>query len=153
MLQEYLREFYYQAQMASLHASMSFPHDNFNVQWSGYSDSLPTFVEETLKRMRGMRAKDLPDTFAQVKEKLVQEWFNFYLEQTYRQAYFLFDNVMLTTAYEKKQLKQILEDMTFEEFVHMSEGWMQSARFVWFCHGNLSKDQAIGLVEKARSTL
>jgi len=45
-----------------------------------------------------------------------------------------------------------LEDLTFEEFCKQSEGWLKSARFVWFAHGNLSKDQAIDLVERARTT-
>ena len=31
MLQEYLREFYYMAQMASLNATMSVPHDNYSI--------------------------------------------------------------------------------------------------------------------------
>ena len=58
MLQEYLREFYYMAQMASLHASMSLPHDNYNIDWSGYSDSLPVFVEETLKRVKSFNVDE-----------------------------------------------------------------------------------------------
>jgi secreted Zn-dependent insulinase-like peptidase len=70
--------------MASLHASMSLPHDNYNIQWSGFSDSLPTFVEETLKRMKNLNVAEQRDYFDQCKEKLMQEWHNFYLEQTYR---------------------------------------------------------------------
>lgn len=63
MLQEHLREFYYMAQMASLHASMSLPHDNYNIQWSGFSDSLPTFVEETLKRLRAFDVRKAEEYF------------------------------------------------------------------------------------------
>jgi secreted Zn-dependent insulinase-like peptidase len=83
----------------------------------------------------------------------MQEWYNFYLEQTFRQAFSLFDSVMITTAFEKKQMRAILEDMKFEEFVGRGKEWLTSARFVWFVHGNIAKEQAIGLVEKARSTL
>jgi secreted Zn-dependent insulinase-like peptidase len=108
VLQEYLREFYYMASMASLHASMTLPHDNYNIQWSGYSDSLPKFVEETLKRMKGINLAQQEELFNQVKEKLLQEWYNFYYEQTFRQAYALFDSVVLTTAFEKNQLRAIL---------------------------------------------
>jgi insulysin len=60
---------------------------------------------------------------------------------------------MLTTAFEKKALRKILENITFEDFVKQSEHWLKSARYVWFVHGNLSKDQAINLVEKAREIL
>jgi secreted Zn-dependent insulinase-like peptidase len=63
---------------------MSLPHDNFNIQWSGFSDSLPIFVEETLKRIKGLNMGEQRDFFDQCKEKLMQEWFNSYLEQTYK---------------------------------------------------------------------
>lgn len=60
---------------------------------------------------------------------------------------------MITTAVEKKTLRAILEELTFEEFVKQAEGWLKSARFVWFVHGNLTKEQALGLVDKARETI
>jgi secreted Zn-dependent insulinase-like peptidase len=63
-----------------------------------------------------------------------------------------FENILLTTAFEKKQLLQILRDLTFEDFCKQSEGWLNSARFVWFVHGNMTKQQAVGLVERARGT-
>lgn len=70
--------------MASLHALMSLPHDNYNIQWSGFNDSLPIFVEETLKRIKALNVAEHREFFEQCKEKLMQEWHNFYLEQTYR---------------------------------------------------------------------
>lgn len=59
------------ASMAELDASMSVYHDNFNIQWRGYDDSLPVFVEETLKRIKNMNLSEQRDTFEQVKEKLL----------------------------------------------------------------------------------
>lgn len=37
--------------MASLKTSTAIYHDNFNMTWAGFNDSLPIFVEETLKRI------------------------------------------------------------------------------------------------------
>lgn len=153
VLQEYLREFYYMAQMASLHASMSIPVDNYNIQWGGFSDSLPTFVEETLKRIKGFNAAEHEPLFNQVKEKLMQQWYNFYLEQAYMQGVAQFENIIITTAFEKKELRTLLTEMTFEQFTKQAKKWLQSARFVWFVHGNISKEQALGLVETARNTI
>ena len=42
---------------------MSLPHDNFNIEWSGFNDSLPTFVEETLKRIHTFNVADQKDYF------------------------------------------------------------------------------------------
>ena len=49
------------AQMASLNASMTLPHDNYNISWSGFSDSLPVFVEETLKRIKSLNVAEQKD--------------------------------------------------------------------------------------------
>jgi secreted Zn-dependent insulinase-like peptidase len=57
--------------MASLNATMSLPHDNYTVNWSGFNDSLPTFVEETLKRMKAIKISEQKDYFEQCKEKLL----------------------------------------------------------------------------------
>lgn len=43
--------------------------------------------------------------------------------------------------------------MTFEEFVKISETWMKSGRFVWFIHGNMTKENAIEIVEKVRADM
>lgn len=44
----------YMAEMASLKAEFTVYHDNLNIKWSGYNDSLPTFVIETMKRIRAI---------------------------------------------------------------------------------------------------
>jgi hypothetical protein len=40
-----------------------------------------------------------------VKEKLAQEWHNFYFEQSYRQAATHLETLIISPAFEKKQLK------------------------------------------------
>ena len=35
------------------------------------------------------------DFFNQVKEKLLQEWYNFYFEQSYRQGLGIFENIVV----------------------------------------------------------
>ena len=62
-LKETLREFFYMASQAELEATISAYHDNINFKWKGYSDSLPTFVDETLKRIRAFNPADNEDIF------------------------------------------------------------------------------------------
>lgn len=149
-LQEYLREFYYMAEMASLHAQSVLYHDNYSFKWSGFNDSLPVFVEETIKRMKLMKIQDHKEIFDQVKEKLMQDWFNFYYDQTYKQAFVTVDNVLINAAHEKKALRKILSEFNFEDFVRQSEDWLKTARFVWFVNGNFDKTSAVKMVEQAR---
>lgn len=63
ILEEYLREFYYMGQMASLNAKSSIYHDNYNLEWSGYNDTLSLFVEETLKKIKEMNVADQREYF------------------------------------------------------------------------------------------
>jgi secreted Zn-dependent insulinase-like peptidase len=88
-----------------------------------------------------------------VKEKLLQEWYNFYYEQSYRQGIANFENIVVTNAYEKNTMRKILETFTFEDLLRIAQDWMNSGRLVWFIHGNITKDTAVQIAEKARETL
>lgn len=112
-----MREFYYMASMAELEATMLIYHDNFNIEWKGYDDSLPTFVEETLRRIKTLRLEDQRDAFDQVKEKLQQEWHNFYYEQSFKQAIAVFDNIVINNSFERHVQKKLLDSYSFEDFV------------------------------------
>lgn len=87
------------------------------------------------------------DYFNQCKERLLQEWYNFYFEQSYLQAFSTLESVVISSSFEKKALRKILEKFTFEDFVVQSKEWLKSGRFVWYITGNISKDSAISTVE------
>lgn len=153
VVKEYLREFYYMASMAELEACMVIYHDNFNIEWRGYDDSLPTFVEETLKRIKNMNINEQKESFDQVKEKLQQEWHNFYYEQSFRQALAAFDTVVINNSFEKNVQKKILDSYSFEDFVSQAHDWLKTGRLVMFVHGNIDKEVTSLIMEKTRETL
>jgi len=152
-LSEYLREFAYMADCAALTFSSALAHDNIDLRWNGYNDSLVNFVSETIERINKMAGEDVKAIFEQVKEKLLQEWKNFYLQQTFRLAYQYLDPVLMSSGFERKLLRQILEEFKYDDFKGMLQQWLKSGRMVWYVHGNVSKENAIHIVEKARSTL
>lgn len=51
----------------------------------------------------------------------MQDWFNFYYEQAYRLAISNFENIIIQGAFEKSQLRAILESMSFADFVSQSK--------------------------------
>ena len=67
------------ADCAKLKFSLSVPKDNIDLQWSGFNDSLVVFVSETLQKICALKDADLHEIFNQVKEQLLQEWKNYYL--------------------------------------------------------------------------
>ena len=54
-LNELLREFTYMADCASLDFSISVLHDNINLSWGGFNDSMPNFITDTLKKINAMK--------------------------------------------------------------------------------------------------
>jgi insulysin len=116
-IKEHMREFNYMAQMASLELEFTVSHDALTLTFSGFNDSLAAFISQTFAKIQEFRT--LPDDskrqiFDQVKEKLSQEWHNFYFEQSYRQAAAFFENLVLTPTFEKKALKNVLDSLTYE---------------------------------------
>jgi len=55
-------------------------HDNLDIQWSGYNDTLPLFVEETLKKIKDLNLADQKEFFDQCKEKKIMDFKNFMFE-------------------------------------------------------------------------
>jgi secreted Zn-dependent insulinase-like peptidase len=45
---EYMREFNYTAECANLHFDFNMMHDNINFIWTGFNDSMPNYISETI---------------------------------------------------------------------------------------------------------
>ena len=108
------------------------------------------FIDQTIRIIRNLNLQEQRKFFDQSKEKLIREFKNFYFDQAYRQAHAMSDVILINSAFDRKQLLRILEDMTFEEFVNIGRDWMRTGRMVWFINGNIAKDVSIQIVERAR---
>jgi len=71
VLFEYLREFNYMATLANLDLDISILCDNIEFEWQGFSDKMPTYIEQTITRIKSMQANNLQLIFNQVKENLL----------------------------------------------------------------------------------
>ena len=60
---EYMREFNYTAECANLNFSCLVLHDNINFQWSGFNDSMPNYISETIDKIQAMKEIDLLEIF------------------------------------------------------------------------------------------
>lgn len=106
---EYLREFAYMAQQATLNSAISILHDNIDFSWRGFNDSMPNYITESLEKVANMKNANVEGFFNQVKEKLTQEWTNAYLDQSYIQAIGdEFDYMSYSNTIEKKDLNKAL---------------------------------------------
>lgn len=96
---EYMREFNYMAECANLNFDFSLMHDNVNFTWSGFNDSMPNYISETILKMNHMKSEPLEEIFNQVKERLLADWKNEYLKQSYHQAFTQFDNILYKNSF------------------------------------------------------
>ena len=142
VLDEYMREFNYMANCANLSLSVAPLDDNVNFQWSGFNDTMSTYVLDSISQLVQMRQVNLEEIFDQVKEKLLKDWANFYLGQSYQQAFTFFDNNTLNTSVEMKVLSQLLESYTFSEFEAQHKDWLANGRQTWLVSGNLMPEEA-----------
>lgn len=58
----------------------------------------------------------LKESFERIKEKMIGDLKNFYYEQTYQQAFALFECLMLNSAVEQEAIRKIMENYSYEDF-------------------------------------
>ena len=75
------------ADCANLHFAVNVMYDNIGLTWSGFNDSMPNYITESISKLQSMPQEDLRQIFDQVKEKLMIDWKNCYLIQSYQQAF------------------------------------------------------------------
>ena len=58
---------------------------------------------------------------------------------------------MIKNSFECSELRELLEDYTYEVFMEQCQRILKSGRCVWYVSGNYGHSQAIDLVEQARA--
>jgi secreted Zn-dependent insulinase-like peptidase len=153
MQDEFLREFNYMANCANLSFDVYPVYDSVNFTWAGFNHTMPIYIEDSIQRLMKMQeeadGEKLEEIFNHVKEKLMGDWKNLYYEQSYQQAFALFENVMVNAAVEQSQMRTILEAYTYQDFKDDLKGWLKSGRQCWYVTGNYDHEAAIELVEGA----
>lgn len=52
---EYMREFNYTAECANLNFDFYLMHDNISFTWTGFNDSMPNYISETLQKLNQIK--------------------------------------------------------------------------------------------------
>ena len=55
VLDQYLKEYTYMAELATLKFSLTANLCDIDLQWSGFNDSMPNFIKETLSKIGKMK--------------------------------------------------------------------------------------------------
>lgn len=141
------------ADCAKMGFGLNVLHDNLSFSFNGFNDKMPTYIVEIMKRILAMKDSDQKNTFDNIKEKLLLDWKNFYLDQTFRQIMPTFRVLMYKNAWEHRELRKVLEDFTYEKFMEQVNTWLKGGQYVFYVYGNYESDGAIKLVEQVRDLL
>ena len=79
------------ADCANLKNSVYVTGDNIGFSWSGFNDSMPNYVNETIKKLKEMPSLDLKEIFELIKGGLLVDWYNALLDQPFNQAFSRFN--------------------------------------------------------------
>ena len=80
------------------------------------------------------------EIFNQAKEKLAQDWKNYYLNQVFRMAHAELDRYVISNMSEVKSKSTHLESFDYETFKAMRAQWLKRGRMMWYACGNLGKE-------------
>ena len=61
--------------------------------------------------------------------------------------------MIIDQVHERKELRELLEKFTLEDFKRMHEKWLLTGRLLFFVHGNFTKQQSIDVVSEVREIL
>jgi len=150
---EVLREYNYMASCANLSMQVQCLHDNLHLEWNGFNHTIPTYISSTLNQITNLDQNELEAIFNEVKDKLLVDLANTAFDQSYQQAFTVFDNAAVNASLPPSQLKDVLERYSFDQFREHSDKWLTKGRQTWFVSGNFDDQKAVELVEEASQTL
>lgn len=131
--------------MAGLSLKTALLQDNYQFEWSGYNDSMPQFIKETFEALTALDLTKHEEVFNQVKEKMQKDYGNFYLSNSYQQAFSLLEPALVNSSFEKLSLLKELDNFTFQDFLSMNEKWLKNGYLLSYGSGNISKDNSLQL--------
>jgi secreted Zn-dependent insulinase-like peptidase len=102
------------AELATLAFGLTPNLVDIDLKWSGFNDSMPNFIKETLLKIGKMKESDTRAIFNQVKEEMLVDLKNVYLGQTFQQIFAHLPSWINETSPESRVLREALEKYTYE---------------------------------------
>lgn len=148
IINEYLREFKYQAEMAGLEGDISFTDTHITFTFNGYSSNLTDFIVEIFKKIQSFNPKEYEKEFISIKNKWLRDRQNYYFNKPIAQCYSSLMNVITKGRFDDKELLAHEGELTFDVFCDLSTSFLKSGYLNWLIVGNLNSEQALNMAEK-----
>eukprot|EP00512_Aurantiochytrium_limacinum_P014203 CAMPEP_0171572964 /NCGR_PEP_ID=MMETSP0961-20121227/4470_1 /TAXON_ID=87120 /ORGANISM="Aurantiochytrium limacinum, Strain ATCCMYA-1381" /LENGTH=1056 /DNA_ID=CAMNT_0012127979 /DNA_START=31 /DNA_END=3198 /DNA_ORIENTATION=- len=153
LVQEYLVEFAYDAEVAGLFYQIRNNIDGLIITVGGFAHKLPVLLDRVMETLSDESALSEKE-FIRFKEKLVQDYRNFEKEQTYQHALYNCTVLLNTPRWHIDEKLAALQKIDNVQLVRdHARAYLRSATLETLVVGNFTPDEALQVAERAREKL
>ncbi|GBG31508.1 Insulin-degrading enzyme [Hondaea fermentalgiana] len=153
LVQEYLVEFAYDAEVAGLFYQLRNNSDGLIITAGGFSHKLPVLLDRVMETLSDEAAFSEKE-FLRCKEKLIQDYRNFEKEQTYQHAIYNCTVLLNTPRWHIDEKLAALEAIDDARVVRdHARAYLRSATLETLVLGNFTPQEALQIAKGARSKL
>ena len=150
LVMDALVEYFYNVKAAGLNYSLRDHKDGLGVEVSGYNDKLPLLLKRIVTSMRDLNFT--PDRFKVVKERLTRDYQNWGVQPPYLQIKEYSRWLNVENCWNNEQLLTELEHVDEYNIRNFYPQLLQQMHIEALAHGNLNRDNALGLIQLAKNT-
>uniref|UniRef100_A0A914XIB4 Insulin-degrading enzyme n=1 Tax=Plectus sambesii TaxID=2011161 RepID=A0A914XIB4_9BILA len=150
-LQDAMTEETYNPELAGLHHAIDNSNFGLNVRVWGYDEKQRLFVKHLIERL----ATFVPDQgrFDVLKENFIRSIRNFKQDQPYAQAVFYTSLLLSERLWSKEQLLSVADGVSLDSLKRFIPEMLSALHIEALVHGNVTKEDALGLVDDALAAL
>lgn len=150
MVEDQLNETLYDASLAGLSVSL-YPHQRgISLRLSGFNDKQNRLLQQVLEVMRQPALE--PARFERIKRQLQEQLDNSLKDKPYNRAFGQL-YVLLMNSWSTREKLARLDALTLKDLTAFYPQLLQPAELRILAHGNLTRDQAIGMARTIRTRL
>ncbi|KAG0570443.1 hypothetical protein KC19_6G162300 [Ceratodon purpureus] len=151
LLVDYLNEYAYYAQVAGLNYSIVTTGTGFQVSVSGYHHKLITLLEKIIDKVVNFEVEE--ERFSVIKEKVMKDYLNFRFQQPYQQVMYNCSMLLEHKRWHINEFIEVLPSLEGRDLTAFFPRILSRIFFECFIGGNLTANEAEGLVEQIEKTL
>ena len=151
MIKLELNEILYMAEELNVEFKLEIAYDKFQIELSGFNDSLKRGLEEFLTNIQNMELN--PEKYKEMFELQKQEYIknlqNSFLKKSYKVCIEYMKLLITNSLFDTNDLINYLlnEEITFDDLIRFKKNMFSETKSIWLIQGNIKKETALDIVK------
>eukprot|EP01022_Parablepharisma_sp_SALTPOND_P016358 TRINITY_DN2384_c0_g1_i1.p1 TRINITY_DN2384_c0_g1~~TRINITY_DN2384_c0_g1_i1.p1 ORF type:complete len:986 (+),score=115.66 TRINITY_DN2384_c0_g1_i1:102-3059(+) len=150
---EDIREMMYMAYMAGMSCSLYAYYDKMVFRFSGFNDSLPQLVDAFLSKLQKFAPEQHKEHFETILASEIKSSTSYLKTTPHVIGSDMYPTGLASFGADQETELKLLQNITFDNFIRYSKGWLQKAKLNWFIAGNIAEETAIQIATTAEKML